>query len=47
MGPGMFDGLGNAIALLFLIAVVSAPFAIWKFIEVCLWIWHHVSITIG
>lgn len=46
----MYDGVGKAIDALFKFAIISAiiswPLAIWKLIEIAIWIFNHVSISV-
>ena len=41
----MFNGLAEAFEILYWIAIISIPFAIWKWIEILIWIYNHVSIN--
>lgn len=41
MGPGMFDGLGTAIAIICTALFFLAPLGIWKLIEIL----SHISIV--
>jgi hypothetical protein len=40
-------GFGKAIATLFIIAVVSVPLAIWKLVDIVIWLYNNVKITVG
>jgi hypothetical protein len=40
------DGIGSAITFLFVVVCVSVPFAIWKLIDIVIWLWRHVGIVI-
>ena len=46
----MYGDMGRGIDLLFkamlISLIVSVPLALWKLIEVGVWIWKNVSITI-
>jgi len=46
----MYGGLGDSVARLFAILIalnlVFVPLGIWKLIEICIWIYHHVSIGV-
>lgn len=41
----MFDGIGSLINGLFIISVISVPLAIWKAVEIIIWLYHHISIS--
>lgn len=43
---GDYDFIGNQIATLFIVCLVSAPLAVWKLVEIIIWIIKHVSIGI-
>ena len=43
----MFDGLGQAMGCLFVVAAVSVPLGIWKLIDIAIWLYEHVSISVG
>lgn len=47
MGYGMLDGLGNFIMGLMIICVISVPLALWKLIDIVIWIWNHVSLHLN
>jgi hypothetical protein len=38
---------GEAIATLFIITVVSLPLAIWKLVDIVIWLYNNVKITVG
>lgn len=42
----MFDGIGKALTILFVVVCISVPFAIWKLVEIVVWLWRHVSIVV-
>lgn len=44
MGSGMFDGVGTALAILFVALIISLPLGIWKLIELVAWLYRHVTI---
>jgi len=41
MGPGMFNGIGEAIVVLLVLGV----FGVWKLLEVAYWLIQHVRIV--
>ena len=46
MGPGMFDGIDKLLTQLLTVCIVSIlvawPLAIWKVIDIALWIYSHL-----
>lgn len=40
---GMFDGLAAIFAFL---VIVCVPLSIWKLIDIIIWIWNHVHISL-
>ncbi len=42
MGPGMFDGIGEAILVLAVIAAVAVPLAIWKIADLTFFLLQHL-----
>lgn len=41
----MYGDLGFAMGFLLWVAIISLPFAIWKWIEILIWLFSHVSIN--
>lgn len=41
-----FDGLGNFITFLLIVVAISVPLAICKLLEIIVWIYNNVNITI-
>lgn len=41
----MFEGLGKAITSLFFVTAVAVPLALWKVIEIVVWVIKHVRIS--
>lgn len=39
---GDYSGIGDGIAVLFWIAVVSVPLGLWKLVEILIWVFQHV-----
>lgn len=39
------DKLVKSVAAMVLLLIVSVPLAIWKAIDICIWLYTHVSIT--
>lgn len=44
MDGSAFRGLGEAIVALFWVAVLAVPLAIWKLVDIAIWIAGHVSV---
>jgi len=42
----MFDGIGQAMAVLFWTCIVSVPLGLWKLVEIVIWLFNHVSIEV-
>ena len=46
----MMEGIGEGIADLFIILIVtcaiSVPLGIWKLIEIGIWLYHHIHMTV-
>lgn len=42
MGPGMFDGIGEAILALAIIAAIAIPLAIWKVADIAFYLFSHL-----
>ena len=47
MDSSAFDGIGTALVMLFLTALIAVPFALWKLIELVIWVIQHISITVS
>jgi hypothetical protein len=46
----MYDigrGLGDALIFMFWVAGLSVPLAIWKLIDIAVWLYRHVTISFG
>ena len=43
----LFEGVAEALTILFWISIVSLPFAVWKWIEILCWLYDHVHISMG
>lgn len=43
----MFDGVAKFFAIIMILLVLALPFAIWKLIEVIIWLFEHISIVIN
>ncbi len=41
----MGDGIGNLITIMIFALCIAIPLAIWKLVEIAIWLWNHVSIT--
>lgn len=46
MDGSMFRGLGEAIAGMFIVLLVCVPLAIWKMVDIVIWIIQHVEVGI-
>jgi hypothetical protein len=42
----MLDGIGSVISVLFWTCVVSVPLGLWKLVEIGIWVFSKVEITI-
>ena len=47
MDGSMFDGVGQAITVMMLMLLVSVPLGIWKAVEIIIWLFRNVSISLG
>lgn len=47
MDSSAFNGIGEAMGCLLMVAIVSVPLGIWKLIDICIWLYEHVSISVG
>ena len=45
-GQGLADAF-DALLWIAVIALVSLPFAIWKWIEIIMWLYRHINFTWG
>lgn len=45
MNGADFSSVEKAMYWLFCIAAISLPFAIWKAVEIIIWLFKHVSIS--
>jgi len=45
MGPGMFDGFESFMIAVSVLLVVFVPLGLWKFIEIIIWLFHHVHFS--
>lgn len=46
MDGSAFRGLSEAIAFGFILLIVSVPLALWKLVDIVIWIYNNVSIVI-
>jgi hypothetical protein len=46
MVEGAFRGVGETIALLFILCCIFVPLGLWKLVEIIIWLFQHVSISI-
>jgi len=46
MVEGAFRGVGEAIATGFILLCIFVPLGLWKLVEIIIWLFKHVSITI-
>ena len=46
MVEGAFRGVSDAIALLFILCCIFVPLGLWKLVEIIIWLFKHVSISI-
>jgi len=45
MGVGMYDGIGDALTIMFVMLCISVPLGIWKMIDIIIWLCRHVSVN--
>ena len=45
MGPDLFKGMGEALVVLMIVVAVAIPLALWKLIEIVIWLFNHVSVS--
>ena len=50
----MDRGFGNAFEAFYQLfqwvvvaLIIMLPLAIWKLVDICIWLWQHVSINVG
>ena len=46
MDGSMFKGLGEGIAILFIICCISVPLGIWKLFDIVMWIVDHLRVHV-
>lgn len=46
MDGNMFAGLDALMRLCFTALTISVPLAIWKVIDIAIWIWNHVEVSL-
>jgi len=46
MVEGAFRGVGEAIAFGFILLCIFVPLGLWKLVEIIIWLFQHVRITI-
>jgi len=46
MVEGAFRGVGEAIAAGFILLCIFVPLGLWKLVEIIIWLYKHVSISI-
>jgi hypothetical protein len=42
MDGSAFRGIGDAIFYLFIVACVAIPLAVWKLVDIAIWLFHHI-----
>lgn len=42
MEPGMFDGIGRLLNVMFWMLAISVPLGLWKLGEIVWWIFRHI-----
>ncbi len=47
MSSGLGDAVGKTLAGFAIVCVISVPLAVWKSIEIAVWIYHHVHVHFG
>jgi hypothetical protein len=43
----MFDGVGRGILLALIVLPVSLALAVWKLIDIIVWVSNHVSVSVN
>lgn len=46
MVEGAFRGVGETIAFGFILLCIFVPLGLWKLVDIVIWLYKHVSITI-
>ncbi len=49
MSSGLDDGFAGSLMVLFTLAIgffLILPFAIWKWIDIIIWLWNNIHVTI-
>ena len=43
----MFDGVGDAIMVMMIMLVITIPLGIWKLIDIIIWVYKHVHVSLN
>lgn len=43
MDGSAFNGIGELIRLLFIVACISVPLGVWKLVEIVVWVFQHLQ----
>lgn len=43
----MFEGIPDVVGIMGVAFLIAVPLAIWKVIDIIIWLCHHVHFTIG
>lgn len=43
----MGDGLGSVLAMVAVVLVVLLPLGLWKFVEILVWVFQHVKLSMA
>lgn len=46
MYQGMFDGLEALFKFIAALLIIFIPLGLWKLIDIIIWVWNHIHITI-
>ncbi len=47
MYEGMFSGFYSMFRLIYAIGIIAVPLAIWKLVEIVIWLYTNINITVG
>lgn len=47
MVQGIGDAIGRLMATLMILCVIFVPLGAWKAIEIIIWLWKNVKVSIG
>ncbi len=47
MSHNIGDGWYGAVKLMLTVVAITIPLALWKLVEIIIWLWRNVSVTVG